>query len=131
MNTMTTPILTPNQITLGRLVLTIVLFGLWFFSYDPTIRIIICFGFMAIFVADAWDGVVARKYNFSSLMGIYLDPVVDSISYSALCLMMIEAGLLPLWFFFIYLLVTSLAGFVKQYAAAQNRVVSASIIGQG
>jgi phosphatidylglycerophosphate synthase len=77
----TTPLLTPNQITLSRLALTIILFSIWLTSDDPTIRLAICGGFIAIFVADAWDGVVARKYNLSSLIGIYLDPVVDVISY--------------------------------------------------
>ena len=128
MNILTKPIMTPNQITLSRLGLTIILFALWFASDDQYIRLGICGGFIAIFVADAWDGVVARKYNLSSLMGVCLDPVVDVISYAALALLLIDAGLLPLWFFFIYLTVTSLAGFVKQYAAAQNRVVSASIL---
>jgi phosphatidylglycerophosphate synthase len=128
MKNMPNPLLTPNQITIGRLILTFFMFGLWFFTENLNIKIAICIGFMAIFVADAWDGVVARKYGLSSLMGIYLDPVVDVISYSALCLLLIDAGLLPLWFFFLYLTVTSLAGFVKQYAAAQNRIVSASIL---
>ncbi|MBF0381603.1 MAG: CDP-alcohol phosphatidyltransferase family protein [Magnetococcales bacterium] len=128
MKTQNKPILTPNQITLSRLVLTVILFILWFATSDLTIRYIICAGFAAIFVADAWDGLVARKYNLSSLMGIYLDPVVDVISYSALCLILIDTGLVPLWFFFVYFLATSLAGFVKQYAAAKNRIVSASIL---
>ncbi len=122
------PLLTPNQITTMRLFATLALFALWFSTDQLVVRSLICVGFALIFIADAWDGLVARRHGLSTVFGIYFDPVVDQISYTALAILMVQAGLLPLWFLFVYLLVTSLAGFVKSVAAARDRVVSASIL---
>ncbi|MBF0371693.1 MAG: CDP-alcohol phosphatidyltransferase family protein [Magnetococcales bacterium] len=122
------PLLTPNQITTLRLFLTVALFTAWFLTDYTIARWLICAGFIFIFAADAWDGVVARRHNLSTMFGIYFDPVVDQISYTALTILMIDAGLIPLWFLFVFVVVSALAAFIKNYAAANNRVISASIL---
>ena len=122
------PLLTPNQITTVRLVATFLLFGAWYLTGDTIWRSLICLGFIVIFVGDVWDGIVARKYGLSTTFGIYFDPIVDQISYSALAILLIEAGFLPLWLLFIYWTALSLTIFIKQFAAVHNRVVPASIL---
>ena len=121
------PLLTPNQISFIRLFLTMILFGAWFVMESIPAKWIICAGFIGIIIADAWDGLVARRHNMSTVFGIYFDPVVDQISYTALTILMIDAGLIPLWFLFIYITVTTLAGFIKNFGAANNLVISASV----
>ena len=122
------PLFTPNQITVTRFLLVGPLFFWWFSTENVLSRSFICLVFIAIFVADAWDGLVARKYRLGSVFGVYFDPIVDHISYFALCIMLLEAGYLSLWFLFIIITRDLLVVFVKQYAGACNRVISASFL---
>ncbi len=123
----TRPLLTPNQITVLRFFLIFPLFIGWFATQDETIRIWIALIFAAVFVGDCWDGIIAKRYDMRSVFGAYFDPIVDHISYFALCIMLIEAGYLSLWFLFVLLTRDLLVVFIKQFAGASNVVVSASI----
>ena len=122
------PLFTPNQITVTRFVLIGPLFYFWFAIGSPLVHSMICLVFIAIFVADAWDGLIARKYDMGSVFGVYFDPIVDHISYFALCIMLIDEGFLSLWFLFIIIARDLLVVFVKQYAAASNVVIKASFL---
>ena len=121
------PLLTPNQITVLRFFLIFPLLIGWFMTQDETIRIGIALAFAAVFVGDCWDGIIAKRYDMRSVFGAYFDPIVDHISYFALCIMLIEAGHLSLWFLFVLLTRDLLVVFIKQFAGAGNVVISASI----
>ena len=123
----TRPLLTPNQITVLRFFLIFPLFITWFLTGDESLRIGIALIFAAVFVGDCWDGIIAKRYDMRSVFGAYFDPIVDHISYFALCIMLIDAGYLSLWFLFIVLTRDLLVVFLKQFAGASNVVVSASI----
>ncbi|MBF0382548.1 MAG: CDP-alcohol phosphatidyltransferase family protein [Magnetococcales bacterium] len=122
------PILTPNQITMIGLILTLALFCGWFLIDGLIVPWLVCAGFILVHLGDFLDGIVARRYQMQSMLGIYFDPAVDHISYAALTILMIDAGLLPVWFLFIFILANTAAGFVKNFAAGNNRVVSASLL---
>jgi phosphatidylglycerophosphate synthase len=96
-------------------------------TQDDSLRIGISLIFAAVFVGDCWDGIIAKRYNMRSVFGAYFDPIVDHISYFALCIMLIDAGYLSLWFLFVVLTRDLLVVFLKQFAGASNVVVSASI----
>jgi len=121
------PLLTPNQITVLRFFLVFPLFITWFLTQDESLRIGIALVFAAVFVGDCWDGIIAKRYDMRSVFGAYFDPIVDHISYFALCIMLIDAGYLSLWFLFVVLTRDLLVVFLKQFAGASNVVVSASI----
>ena len=123
----TRPLLTPNQITVLRFFLIFPLLIGWFMTQDESIRTWIALAFAAVFVGDCWDGIIAKRYDMRSVFGAYFDPIVDHISYFALCIMLIEAGYLSLWFLFVLLTRDLLVVFIKQFAGASNVVVSASI----
>lgn len=121
------PLLTPNQITVLRFLVIFPLFVGWFLTRDELLRSGIALAFAAVFVGDCWDGIVAKRYDMRSVFGAYFDPIVDHISYFALCIMLIEAGYLSLWFLFVLLSRDLLVVFIKQLAGAGNQVISASI----
>ena len=121
------PLLTPNQITVLRFLLIFPLLIGWFMTRDESLRIMITLAFAAVFVGDCWDGIIAKRYDMRSVFGAYFDPIVDHISYFALCIMLIDAGYLSLWFLFILLTRDLLVVFIKQFAGASNAVISASI----
>jgi len=72
-------ILLPNLITISRLLITIYIF----FIYEPeefsSINLILLIAIIGI--SDSIDGIVARKFNLVSKLGIILDPVTDRIVF--------------------------------------------------
>jgi CDP-diacylglycerol---glycerol-3-phosphate 3-phosphatidyltransferase len=66
----------PNIITISRLVLAFVLFGLiWYEGLWITSAIV----FVIAAATDALDGFIARRYGMVTMLGRILDPFVDKI----------------------------------------------------
>jgi CDP-diacylglycerol--glycerol-3-phosphate 3-phosphatidyltransferase len=120
------PLVTPNQITVARLVLVIPLFFFWFIVDSQWARSFIVFMFVLIFILDSVDGYIARKYDMKTIIGGFLDPVVDHISIFAFCLMSVHVGLLPLWLIFPLVFRDTLVTFLRQLAQVKNVDVFAS-----
>ena len=71
--------LAPNLITLSRLIVVIVIF----FQYTPNdfevITLIVIIAIVGL--SDSLDGIVARRFNLVSKLGIILDPFTDRIVF--------------------------------------------------
>jgi CDP-diacylglycerol--glycerol-3-phosphate 3-phosphatidyltransferase len=110
------PLLTPNQITVIRLILVIPFFFLWFMIDLEWVRSLIVFVFVLIFVFDSVDGYIAQKYNMKTTIGGFLDPVVDHVSILAFLLMLAHIDMLPIWVAFIIAFRDTLVTFLRQLA---------------
>jgi cardiolipin synthase len=71
--------LIPNLITLSRFFLSLYLF--FNFSADDFNPFILIVIIALIGLSDSLDGIVARKYNLVSKLGIILDPFTDRIVF--------------------------------------------------
>ncbi|MAJ88176.1 MAG: hypothetical protein CL416_00970 [Acidimicrobiaceae bacterium] len=72
-------VLLPNLITLSRFFLSIYLF--FYYSpqdFDVSVLVVII---ATIGLSDSIDGIVARRYNLVSELGIILDPLTDRIVF--------------------------------------------------
>ena len=71
--------LLPNLITLSRFFLAIYLF----YNYQPeNFNVYVLVVIIALIgISDSIDGVVARKYNLVSKLGIILDPLTDRVVF--------------------------------------------------
>ena len=71
--------LLPNLITLSRFFLAIYLF----YNYQPeNFNVYVLVIIIALIgISDSIDGVVARKYNLVSKLGIILDPLTDRVVF--------------------------------------------------
>ncbi|KOC90465.1 CDP-alcohol phosphatidyltransferase family protein [Winslowiella iniecta] len=128
-NQVKAPLLTPNQITLLRFVLTIILFVIWqSFSLSFLQKTIICVIFAAIFILDNIDGIVARKYSLMSLSGHYFDAAVDVITYFLLAFILQSEGILPGFFIALMLIREVFVVYIKAYLAETGMHVSTSSI---
>ncbi len=88
--------ITPNQITVGRLLFFIPGWLIWFFRHELAARLGVdwrLLGWSAVVIVtlviilDVLDGVLARETGQVSARGKILDPVVDKLTtYSALAL---------------------------------------------
>jgi cardiolipin synthase (CMP-forming) len=84
----------PNAISLGRILLTPVLF---FLIVDPdTTTAGLCL--FAVVVATDWvDGAIARRTGQISELGKVLDPVADRLALAAGIVALAVRGVLPVW----------------------------------
>lgn len=78
----------PTWITLFRLFLipVMVIVLAWEF---PSHRELGAAVFLLISVSDFWDGYLARKWNQTSRLGAFLDPVADKVAVGAMLVMLV------------------------------------------
>ena len=71
--------LAPNLITLSRLIIVVVIF----FQFTPNdFEVVSLIVFIAIVgLSDSLDGIVARRFNLVSKLGIILDPFTDRVVF--------------------------------------------------
>lgn len=83
----------PNLLTAARLALAPYLFLLMF---RREYRAIIPW-FILISVTDVLDGFIARRFNASSRLGAYLDPIADKVLLSGTFLVLALTGAIESW----------------------------------
>ncbi len=83
----------PNLLTIARLAAAPYLFWLvWRREYPETIVL-----FIAIGITDVLDGFIARRFNASSRLGAYLDPIADKLLLSGMFVMLAWTQAIDLW----------------------------------
>jgi len=86
----------PNQLTVLRIILTPV-FYLLFRTGEPLfVQISMGVYIVAVFT-DWYDGWLARKFNYITEWGKFLDPLADKILNSAAFFAFVYLDILPLW----------------------------------
>ncbi len=88
--------LLPNQLTVARIVLTPVFIYL-FLSDNLTFNLASVFVFVIAALTDWYDGWLARKFNYITEWGKFLDPLADKILTSTAFLGFVAIDWLPLW----------------------------------
>ena len=86
----------PNQLTVLRIILTPIFFVL-FISGDPLLIQISLIVFIIAAITDWYDGWLARKFNYITEWGKFLDPLADKILTSAAFLAFVFVGVLNIW----------------------------------
>ena len=83
----------PNVLTVARIALVPLFVG-GFFLPGYSARWIVFVLFCAAGITDAFDGMIARKWNAESSFGRMLDPIADKLIVSAALLMLAADGTL-------------------------------------
>lgn len=105
----------PNQLTTLRIILTPVFLYL-FLSGDPVlIRISFLIYVVAAFT-DWYDGWLARKFNYITNWGKFMDPLADKILTSAVFFGFVFLGMLELWMVIVIVARDFLVTFIRLYA---------------
>lgn len=86
----------PNQLTILRIVLSPVFLFL-FLSYDPLMKQISVGVFILASLSDWYDGWLARKFNYITEWGKFMDPLADKILVSTAFLGFVLVGLVEWW----------------------------------
>ena len=86
----------PNQLTVLRIILTPVFLYL-FLTGDPLMIQISLVVFLIAAITDWYDGWLARKFNYITEWGKFLDPLADKVLTSTAFLGFVFVGVLDLW----------------------------------
>lgn len=90
----------PNMISIIRIVLVVpVVYLLWHENYQMTLILFIIAG-----LSDALDGFLAKRYDWTSQLGSFLDPLADKLLLVSCFLVGVLTGLVPAWVFVVILL---------------------------
>lgn len=107
----------PNQLTVLRIILTPVFLFL-FLSDDPLMIQISIIVFIIAAITDWYDGWLARKFNYITEWGKFLDPLADKILTSTAFVSFVILNVLELWMVLIIIfrdiIVTGLRLFAEQ-----------------
>ena len=118
--------LLPNLITLSRLFVSIYLFNQYSIE---NIRIPLLVTLIAVIgISDSIDGIVARRLNQVSKLGIILDPVCDRIVF--LLLLFWLEDIFPIWFFYGILIREILVMIGSLYVLTRTKTIKVSNIGK-
>ncbi len=93
----------PNQLTTLRILLTPVFFFL-FLSGDPTYIQISVLVYLVAAITDWYDGWLARKFNYITEWGKFLDPLADKILTTAAFFAFASLGMIEYWMVWIVVL---------------------------
>ena len=83
----------PNQLTLIRMLLVpFILISMIYEQHDVALYL-----FLAAALSDGVDGLVARRFNQTTLLGTYLDPIADKIFLNSAFFVQSLTGRIPWW----------------------------------
>jgi len=105
----------PNQLTVLRIILTPVFLFL-FLTGQPTLIQISYVVFLVAAITDWYDGWLARKFNYITDWGKFMDPLADKILTSAAFIGFVIVGILPLWMVLMIIIRDLLITFLRIYA---------------
>ncbi len=110
----------PNQLTTLRIILTPIFFFL-FISDDPLLKQIALVIYFVAAITDWYDGWLARKFNYITNWGKFMDPLADKILTSAAFLAFVILGVLDLWMVIIIILRDFYVTGLRIYADIQEK----------
>ena len=115
----------PNQLTLLRIALTPV-FAWFLLSDSPLFRQLSLAIFIIAALTDWYDGWIARKLDYTSRWGKFLDPLADKILSSAALLAYVRLDLVDAWMVWIVIGRDFLITGLRSYAEYHDRPIVTS-----
>jgi len=119
--------LLPNQLTTLRIILT-PFFVYFFLSDNPVYRQISLAIFLVAAITDWYDGWLARKFNYITAYGKFMDPLADKILTSAAFFSLVSLGILELWMVVIIVIRDFLITGLRGYAEYKGKTMTTSVV---
>lgn len=105
----------PNQLTTLRIILTPIFLYL-FLSPDPVLIRVSFIVYVIAALTDWYDGWLARKFNYITNWGKFMDPLADKILTSAVFLGFVFLDMVELWMVIIIISRDLLVTLIRLYA---------------
>ncbi len=117
----------PNQLTVTRIILTPI-FAIFFLVNDLTLNQISLVIFLIAALTDWYDGWLARKYNYISELGRFLDPLADKILTSTAFFCFVFVGILNIWMVLIIVIRDLVITLLRLYGQYKKRTFATSYL---
>lgn len=117
----------PNQLTITRIILTPI-FAIFFLVDDLTLNQLSLLIFLIAALTDWYDGWLARKYNYISELGRFLDPLADKILTSTAFFCFVFIGLLNFWMVLIIVVRDLVITLLRVYGQYKKRIFATSYL---
>jgi CDP-diacylglycerol--glycerol-3-phosphate 3-phosphatidyltransferase len=115
----------PNQLTILRIILSPI-FLVLFLSPEPMLKQMSLVVFIVAALSDWYDGWLARKFNYITAWGKFMDPLADKILTSSAFLGFALVGLLELWMVVIVLIRDFTITLLRIYADKNGYIFNTS-----
>ena len=122
-------IITPNALTILRIILSIIIIYLLF---NPSfyVRLSLAFLFTAASLSDYFDGRIARKYGLITNFGKIVDPLADKVLYLGLFISFCILCVCPLWWVILIGIREVLVTVLRFVLLKQGTVIAADKFGK-
>jgi len=117
----------PNQLTVTRIILTPI-FAFAFLSDSLILNHLSLIIFLIAALTDWYDGWLARKYNYISDLGKFLDPLADKILTSTALLCFVFVDILNLWMVLIIVIRDLAITLLRIYGQSKKRLFATSYL---
>ena len=119
----------PNQLTVLRIILTPVF--VWLFLSDSILlKQISFFVYVIAAITDWYDGWLARKFDYITKWGQFLDPLADKILTSSAFLVFAAIDVLELWMVIVIIVRDFLMTGLRLYADMKKKTFTTSRLAQ-
>lgn len=115
----------PNQLTTLRIILTPVFLFL-FISEDPILKQVSLVVYTLAAITDWYDGWLARKFNYITTWGKFMDPLADKVLTSTAFFAFVYLGILELWMVLIVVFRDVIVTGLRLFAEWQNKSFTTS-----
>lgn len=115
----------PNQLTVLRIILTPVFLFL-FISDDPLMKQLSMAVFIIAAITDWYDGWLARKFNYITNWGKFMDPLADKILTSTAFFAFVYLGVLQMWMVIVIVFRDFMVTFLRLYADTKGESMTTS-----
>ncbi len=112
----------PNILTIFRILIT-PFFVYSFFQPGLTWKLIMFFVFLFSTLTDKIDGHLARKYNWESALGKFLDPLADKVLITAAFICLIFENYIDVWMVVVIVLRDFFVTWLRSYGHKVGRPV--------
>ena len=119
----------PNQLTILRIILTPVFLFL-FLQDDPLWKQLALVVFIIAAITDWYDGWLARKFDYITTWGKFMDPLADKILTSTAFLAFAFLGVLELWMVILIIIRDLLVTIIRSYAEYLKKSINTSYLAQ-
>lgn len=115
----------PNILTVTRILLTPV-FGYFLLQNSYPSRWIAIGLFFIASVTDWYDGYFARKYNFTTRLGQFLDPIADKVLVSTALIIYAQVNYIYWWMVIVIILRDVIVTGLRMYALSHGKSIITS-----
>jgi CDP-diacylglycerol--glycerol-3-phosphate 3-phosphatidyltransferase len=120
----------PNQLTIGRICMIPLFVILILWVPKPAGNILSMIVFIIASLTDTLDGYIARRYNYVSTFGKFMDPLADKLLVCSALICLVDIGRIESWIVIIIIAREFIISGFRLVAVEKGVVIAANIWGK-